>query len=84
MYAVEEPSQFSVGQTAQRLNCSIMEKPHAGLDNCLNILLSCFRKRMSGLDLLIEEGREQQCKVFVHILTLKLHTYSVETACGIL
>ena len=25
-----------------------MEKPHTGLDDCLNMLLSCFRKRMSG------------------------------------
>ena len=38
----EEPSQFSVGQTA------IMEKPHTGLDDCLSMLLSCFRKWMSG------------------------------------
>ena len=30
---VEEPSQFSVGQTAQSLTCSIMEKPHTGLDD---------------------------------------------------
>ena len=29
--------------------CSIMEKPHAGLDDCLNMLLSCFRKRMSDI-----------------------------------
>ena len=25
-----------------------MEKPHTGLDNCLNMLLSCFRKMMSS------------------------------------
>ena len=35
-----EPSQFSVGQIAQSLTCSIMEKPHAGLDDSLNMLLS--------------------------------------------
>ena len=29
---MEEPSQFSVGQTAQSLTCSITEKPHTGLD----------------------------------------------------
>ena len=34
MWFVEEPSQFSVGQTAQSLTCSIMEKPHTGLDEC--------------------------------------------------
>ena len=28
----EEASQFSVGQIAQSLTCSIMEKPHSGLD----------------------------------------------------
>ena len=46
--SMEEPSQFSVGQTAQSLSCSVMEKPHTGWDDCLVILLSCFRKRMSG------------------------------------
>ena len=51
---MEEPSQFSVGQTAQSLTCSIMEKPLAGLDDCLDMLLSCFRKRMSGLDVLVQ------------------------------
>ena len=49
MWFMEEPSQFSVGQTAQSLTSSIAEKPHIGLDDCLNLLLSCFRKRMSGL-----------------------------------
>ena len=44
----EEPSQFSVGPTAQSLTCSIMEKPHTGWDDCLNMLLSCFIKRMSA------------------------------------
>ena len=44
----EEPSKFSLGQTAQSLTCSIMEKPHTGLDECQRILLSCFRARNSG------------------------------------
>ena len=44
----EEPSQFSLGQTAQSFTCSIMEKPHTGLDECLKILLFCFRGRTSG------------------------------------
>ena len=35
---MEKPSQFSVGQTAQRLTCSIMDKPHTGLDDCLRML----------------------------------------------
>ena len=42
---MEEPSQFLVGHTAKSLTCSIMEQPHTGLDDCLNILLSCFRKK---------------------------------------
>ena len=46
---MEEPSQFSVGQTAQSLTCSVLEKPHRGLDACLIILLSCFRDRTSDL-----------------------------------
>ena len=37
-----------MGQTAHSLTCSIMEKPHTGLDDCLRILLSCFRARNSG------------------------------------
>ena len=44
---MEGPSLFSVGQTAQSLTCSIMEKPHAGLDDCLRMLQACFRKRIS-------------------------------------
>ena len=47
---MEVPSQFSMGQTAQSLTCSIMEKSHTGLDDCLNMLLSCFREKMSGLN----------------------------------
>ena len=43
----EEPSQFSIGQTAQSLTCSIMEK-HTWLDECLIILLMCFRARNYG------------------------------------
>ena len=26
----------------------LFHEPHAGLDDCLNMILSCFRKRMSG------------------------------------
>ena len=44
---MEDPSHFSVGQTAQSLTCSIMEKPHTGLDDCLYILLTCFRLWLS-------------------------------------
>ena len=47
MWFMEEPSQFSEGQTAHSLTCSIMEKPHTGLDDYPKILLSSFRKRMS-------------------------------------
>ena len=51
---LEVPSQFSMGQTVKSLTCSIKEKPHTELDNCLRILLSCFREKMSG------DGQEQQ------------------------
>ena len=47
-----------MGQTAQSLTCSIMEKPHTGLDECPIILLSCFGARNS------DEGgskRQLQC-----------------------
>ena len=47
MLFIEEPSWFSVGQTAESLTSSIMDKPHTGLDDCLRILLSCFREKMS-------------------------------------
>ena len=36
-----------MGQTAQSLICSIKEKPDTGLDDCLKILLLCFRARTS-------------------------------------
>ena len=51
MWFEEEPSQFSMGQTAQSLTCSIMEKQHTGLDECPRILLSCFRARNSDGDI---------------------------------
>ena len=53
MWFMEDPSHFSVGQTATSLNGFIVEKPHTGLDACLNILLSCFRKRMSDRTCLV-------------------------------
>ena len=36
---MEEPSQFSMGQTAHSVTCSLMEKPLTGLFDCLKILL---------------------------------------------
>ena len=48
MWFTEEPSNFSMSQRAQNLTCSLMKKPHAWLEDCLNMLLSCFRKRRSG------------------------------------
>ena len=44
-----------VGQISQSLTCSITEKPHTGLDDCLNILLACFRKRMSGQQYVVRD-----------------------------
>ena len=46
IWFMEEPSQFAVGQTSQSLTCSIMEKPHTGLDDCKRVLQECFRKMM--------------------------------------
>ena len=52
MWFMEEPSQFSVSQTAQSLTgSSIKEKPQTGLDECTRILLSCFRKERSVVKL---------------------------------
>ena len=48
MWFKEEPSQFSMVQTAQSLTSSITEKPYTGLDDCPRILLSCFRARNSA------------------------------------
>ena len=45
----KEQSQFSIGQTEQSLTCSIMEKPHTGLDECPRILLLCLRARSYAL-----------------------------------
>ena len=53
---MEEASQFSAGQTAQIITCSIMDKPLTGLDDCLNMLLACFRKRMSDYRALSQKG----------------------------
>ena len=36
------------GPNSTEPNCSIVEKPLTGLDDCLNMLLPCFRERMSG------------------------------------
>ena len=44
----EESSWYSMGQTAQSITCSNMEKPHTGLDECPRILLSCNRARNSA------------------------------------
>ena len=36
-----------------------MEKPLAGLEDCLNTLLACFRKRMSDRDIVPEGNLEE-------------------------
>ena len=61
----EGPSQFSMGQIAQSLTCSIMEKPHTELDDCLRMLQACCRKRMSvpELDGLVEPVQSAVPKV---------------------
>ena len=50
-------SQLSMGQTEHSPTCSIMEKPHTGLDECPRILLSCFTARNSV------GARVQQCRL---------------------
>ena len=47
MLFIAEPSPFSVCQITQSLTCSIMEKPHTGLDDCPRMLLPCFKNKMS-------------------------------------
>ena len=42
-------SQASFPWAKQHRACSIMEKPHTALDDCLRILLSYFRARNSAL-----------------------------------
>ena len=49
-----------MGQTAQSLTCSIMEKPHTRLDDCLNMLKSCFRKRISVLQAMAAMSEESR------------------------
>ena len=72
MWFKEEPSQFSMGQTAQRLTCSIMEKPHTGLEECLRILLSCFRARNSGRQLLPREVEQKTETAIIIIIIIAI------------
>ena len=57
----EEPGQFSMGKIAQSITCSIMEKPHTGLDECPRILLACFRARNSGVHPSDQKSRGRFC-----------------------
>ena len=45
---LEEPSQFSMGQTAQSLTCPSWRNHILGWMTDLNMPLSCFREKMSG------------------------------------
>ena len=68
MWLIEEPSQFSVGQTTQSITCSILEIPHTGLDYCLDmLLLSCFRKRMSATGQCVRPARPGTGGVLRHL-----------------
>ena len=67
---------FSVGQTATSLTCSIMETPHTGLDDCLRMLQACFRKRMSGFRMPLENlqsARALHEPTFLTAMSLELH-----------
>ena len=50
-----------MGQTVHSLTSSIMEKPHTGLDGCLRMLLSCFRKILS-----VPVAGVAECEFLVH------------------
>ena len=49
MWFMVEPTQFSVGQTPHSLTCSIMEKPHTGLDDRPRMLQACFIRRIAAI-----------------------------------
>ena len=75
MWLMEETSQFSMGQAAQGLTCSIMEKQHTGLYDCLRLLQACFRKGMSACDPLgggglgLAQQKQQRPKVVVAVVS---------------
>ena len=48
-----------------------MEKPHTGLEECLRILLSCFRARNSGRQLLPREV-EQKTETAIIIIIIAI------------
>ena len=39
---------------------SNLKKPHAGLDDCLNMLLACFRYRISAIDVFVQPGSKSK------------------------
>ena len=87
MWFMEEPSPFFVGQTAQSLTSSIMEKPHTGLDDCLNMLLASFRKRMSDCRRRIrmreeEEVRPPVCNLHPELLGLRMSCHPTRSSPG--
>ena len=49
------------------LTCSVMEKPHTGLDECPRILLSCFLARNSVLGWMDVGPRSDCCSVLVRV-----------------
>ena len=40
----------------------LFHEPHTGLDDCLRMLQTCFRKRMSGLEGRTERTRKRECR----------------------
>ena len=74
LYVVlEVPNQFSWGQTVHSLTCSIMDKPHTGFYDYLNMLLSCFRENMSGG----RRTRSKYARTFGLSFGLRLHSVRV-------
>ena len=49
-----------------------MEKPHTELDDCLNMLLACFRKRMSDRDKLMWFWDDNQYDLLVELTTERI------------
>ena len=60
-----------------------MEKPHTGLEECLRILLSCFRARNSGRQLLPREV-EQKTETAIIIIIIIIIIIAIAIAAAVI
>ena len=60
---MEEPSKFSVSQTAHSLTWSIMENPHAGLDDCHALEKGCLAWYVQGSASNVSSRRRRSARV---------------------